>query len=340
VRRLAILCAAGLLAVCGGAAARNENIGGFSEAVISVTAFDAHLEFYAGVAGWEVVERGTADPRFESFWGLESAGPIQQVVLRNPGTDTGYVRLLRFPQDARQPIRSNDQAWDTGGIFDLNLRVADMDTAFARLSELHWQATSDPLEFSFGRFRVKEWVVRGPDGVRYALIERVEPPLQGWPHMQQFSRVFNSTQIVRDIEAARSFYVDKLGFDVYLASNQPSPAAGPNVLGLPHNLAAEISRQVYILHPAKTNDGSVEILQFAGATGTDFAARAVPPNIGALALRFPVRNLDRLLTRLHEHDIEIVAGPATVTLPPYGEARLVAIRSPDGAWLEFFQRVD
>ena len=271
MRRVSIPFAIAVLSVCGSAAAGNENIGGFSEAVISVSEFDAHLEFYEGVAGWEVVARGTADQRLDGFWGLEPAGPIQQVLLRNPGTATGYVRLLRFPQVSRRPIRSHDQAWDTGGIFDLNLRVADIDAVFASLSALHWQATSDPLEFIFGRFRVREWVVRGPDGVRYALIERVEPPLEGWPHMRQFSRVFNSTQIVRDIEAARSFYVDKLGFDVYLESNQPSPAAGPNVLGLPHNLAAEISRRVYIVHPRKANDGSVEILQFAGATGTDFA---------------------------------------------------------------------
>jgi len=243
-----------------GANAGNDNIGGFSEAVISVSDFEPHLAFYEDEAGWEIVERGSVDPRFDEFWRLESAAPIDQILLRNPGTDRGYVRLIRFPQAERQRIRSGDQAWDTGGIFDFNLRVANMASVHTSLQARGWQGASDPLEFSFGPFRVGEWIVRGPDGVRYALIERIEPPLEGWPHMRRFSRVFNSTQIVRDIEVARAFYVDTLGFDIYLESSRPSAAAGPNVLGLPHNLATEIARHVYILHPQKANDGSVEIL--------------------------------------------------------------------------------
>ncbi len=340
MRSPAVLVIACALAPTGDAFAANANIGGFSEVVVSVSEFEPHLVFYRDVAGWEVLERGEVDPRFNELWNLPRAGPIQQLLLRNPGTDRGYVRLLRFPHRDRRRIRSNDQAWDTGGIFDLNLRVADMSAVVTELQGLHWQATADPLEFAFGRFRVREWIVRGPDDVRYALIERLEPPLVDWPHLKKFSRAFNSTQIVRDIETARSFYVDKLGFEVYLESSRPSPAPGANVLGLPHNLTSEISRRVYILHPQKTNDGSIEILQFDGATGTDFAVRARPPNIGALALRFPVRDINRLLVRLRDADVHVVAGPETLPLPPYGDVRMAAIRSPDGAWLEFFERGD
>ena len=68
----------------------------------------------------------------------------------------------------------------------------EMDTRFGG-AEVHRtpQATSDPLEFSFAQFRVREWIARGPDGVRYAFIERVEPPLEGWPNLvreRTFSR--------------------------------------------------------------------------------------------------------------------------------------------------------
>ncbi|MFQ5634159.1 MAG: hypothetical protein ACE5G3_02365 [Gammaproteobacteria bacterium] len=119
-----VLVVAVLVMLAGVAAARNENIGGFREAVISVAEFDPHLRFYRGVAGWEIVERGAADPGFAEFWSLDTVEPIQQVLLRNPGSNTGYVRLVRFPAGPRQLIRSNDRPWDTGGIFDLNLRVA------------------------------------------------------------------------------------------------------------------------------------------------------------------------------------------------------------------------
>ncbi|MFQ5634160.1 MAG: VOC family protein [Gammaproteobacteria bacterium] len=112
------------------------------------------------------------------------------------------------------------------------------------------------------------------------------------------------------------------------------------MLGLPHNLAPEIPRHVYIVHPQKINSGSVEILQFAGASGRDFSARAVPPNIGALSLRFPVRDMGSLLARLHRSGIALAAGPVTLPMPPYGVVRTLAIRSPDGALLEFFQVVE
>ena len=38
--------------------------------------------------------------------------------------------------------------------------------------------------------------------------------------------------------------------------------------------------------------------------------------------------------------IGVAAGPARVTLPPHGDVTIVAIRSPDGAWLEFYQLIN
>ena len=39
-----------------------------------------------------------------------------------------------------------------------------------------------------------------------------------------------------------------------------SEPPGHNTLGLPLNLAMEFPREVYILHPEKRNEGSVELL--------------------------------------------------------------------------------
>ena len=64
------------------------------------------------------------------------------------------------------------------------------------------QATSDPIEFNFGPFIVREWITRGPDGIVLAAIERVQPALEGWPQLRKLSRAFNATHIVPDIEAA------------------------------------------------------------------------------------------------------------------------------------------
>ena len=310
--------------------------GGYQEAVFSVSDLDAQADFYADVAGWSVLHRGPVPTALLDAYGLPADTAAAEVVLGNPGTERGYLRLVHFDVDGQVQIRSNAQTWDTGGIFDVNSRVADMDRKFAEFQAHDWQAASDPVEFSFGPFVVEEWLTRGPDGVVFALIERVQPPLEGWPHLRELSRLFNATQVVADAEAARDFYIDKLGFEVYLEHRGASEAPEENVFGLPHNLTTEIARTVYILHPTGTNEGSVEILAFDGALGRDYSARAQPPNLGILTLRFPLSDMDGFVAHLAAEDIEVVVPPTDLALAPYGDVELTAIRGPGGVWLEFY----
>ena len=309
---------------------------GFREVVLSVSDLRGYTRFLMRVAGWKVRARGRTDPRLLRLWGLDEKVRAREVLMHNPGNDTGFVRLVKFQGAQQQQIRSNDQSWDTGGIFTIDVRVKNLDRIAARMQARNWQGVTDPAAFEFGPFKVKEWLARGPDGVRFALIERLEPPLEGWPALRRLSRVFNSTQIVPDIEEARRFYTDTLGFKIYLETSGASKMPGPNALGLPHNLSTEIERQVYILHPQAKNEGSVEILQFDGARGADFSARAMPPNLGIMMLRFPVADAAGLARELQRKGVTIVAGPSRAKLRAYGECELFAVRAPGGAWLEFF----
>lgn len=313
--------------------------GGHQEAVFSVSDIDSWTDFFEEIADWEVIHNGAVEHVILAAWDLPAAVSAREVLVGNPGTERGYVRLIQFEGAAQQQIRSNAQSWDTGGIFDVNSRVLDMQQKFADLQGENWQAVSDPVEFSFGPFVVKEWLARGPDGIVIALIERVQPPLEGHPHLREMGRLINSTQIVSDIEEARDFYMSKLGFQSNLEHNGTSMEAGPNVLGLPHNLAAKISRSVSILHPQGLNEGSVELLQFEGATGVDFSLRAVPPNLGILMLRFPVSDMSAFFAHIESQGIEIAVPVTETLLPPYGHVALMAIRGPGGVWLEFFEKI-
>lgn len=313
--------------------------GGYQEAVFSVSDLAEQTAFYQDVAGWQILHKGSVSPTLMSAYALPPNVSGSEVVLGNPGAERGFLRLVQFHGADQQQIRSNAQSWDTGGFFDVNSRVADMQTKFAQFQALGWQAASDPVQFSFGPFVVKEWLTRGPDGIVLALIERVQPPLEGWPHMRQLSRLFNATQVVADAEEARRFYVDKLGFDVYLEHTAASEQPEQNVLGLPHNVAADVARIVYILHPQGTNEGSIEILAFDGADGSDFSARARPPNLGILTLRFPLSDMQGFAKHVAAEGIDVAVAPMRTELTPYGEVWLMAIRGPGGVWLEFFQTV-
>ena len=326
------------LTACAVADSTSESLlsGGYQEAVFSVSDAAEWVAFLEEVAGWDVLHDGELDPAMLAGWQLPSEASAREVVVGNPGTKRGFIRLLQFRGVEQQQIRSNAQSWDTGGWFDVNSRVVSMEKKFSELQARDWQAASDPVEFEFGPFVVREWLARGPDGIVIALIERVQPPLEGHPQLREMGRLINATQIVSDIDKAREFYLDKLGFKTYLDHVGASKSSGPNVLGLPHNVAVDVVRHVSILHPHAVNEGSVELLQFAGATGADFSARAVPPNLGVLMLRFPVRDIARFAQHVEEQGIEIAMSPQRVALPPYGDVTMMAIRGPDGVWIEFF----
>ncbi len=326
-----------LLALAPGAAVADSPVSaGYHEAVFSVSDIDGYKGFFVEVGGWQVLHEGDVDAGLMRAWRLPASATAREVVLGNPGTERGFVRLVDFDGVEQHQIRSNAQSWDTGGWFDVNSRVVSMEQKFAELQARDWQSTSDPVEFGFGPFVVREWLARGPDGIVIALIERVQPPLEGWPHLKEMSRLFNATQIVPDIEEAREFWLGKLGFESYLEHTGASKPPGDNVLGLPRNMATQIERRVSIVHPQGINEGSVELLQFDGVAGRDFADVAVPPNLGILTLRFPVADMDAFLAHVESEDIDVAMPPAMVQMPPWGERQVMAVRGPGGAWIEFF----
>ena len=343
VREVLIVCAAIGAAVvtgCAPAQTAQPDLSGWNEAVVIVRDLDAWQDTMIEVAGWQVRESGSVDAGLLAHWGLDPAVSGREIVMGQGERDTGWIRFVMLDGVEQDEIRPNDQIWETGGIFNLNLRAADIAATEQALTERNWTAVSDPVEFTFGPFRVAEWIARGPEGVRFAIIERMEPPLEGFDDLEKLSFAFNSTQIVPDIEESLAFYRDQLGFQVYLEHRGASDEEGANVLGLPNEFTDDIERSVYILHPQGENLGSIELLQFHGASGRDFSARAQPWNYGIGALRFPVRNIEDFANRLETTGIDLATPINTLRLAPYGEVRMFAVRAPSGAWLEFYEHGD
>ncbi|MEM6683332.1 MAG: VOC family protein, partial [Pseudomonadota bacterium] len=185
-------CLAVLL--CGPAAFAGENVNipdtsalipdGWREAVVSVRDLEAMATFYQRDLGWELRSTGPVPAATLKAWGLPSAARARFALVANANTDRGFVRILEFNGVPQQRIRSHDQAWETGGIYNMNIRVADMAATAAKVTDAGWQGPSDPVQFSFGPFVVQEWIPRHTDGVRIAFVGRVKPPLQNWPNLK------------------------------------------------------------------------------------------------------------------------------------------------------------
>lgn len=319
--------------------AQDTGLSGWSEAVVTTVSADEWVAFLTQHAGWEVRARGPIDAGLRQLWSLPGDAAGEEILLGNTGADRGFIRLVDLEGVSQDWIRADTRPWDTGGHFDLNLRVRGLQALRKDMLAAGWQGDSEPIQFTFGPFEVIEWIAQGPDGVRLAVIERLQPELEGWPNLRVLSRTFNATQTVADMAAARAFYENVLGMQTYLEHRGPSKNAGPNVLGLPHDAAARVVREIRILHPQGVNDGSIEILSFEGATGIAVDDKAAPHNIGLSVLRFPVDDLDATMRALTARGALFDASPVTLSVAGLGAIRAVALHSPEGARLELFERL-
>jgi len=315
-------------------------IGGFHEVVFSVRDLSATSSFYREISGWEEVVQSKLPQEQLNFWAIDQKGHGQQCLLTCPGVGTGHMRLVQFDGVDQRVIRSNSQSWDVGGIYDIDLRSKDLDATYQQLVAKGWSGYSDPQTYEFDVFHVQEVLMKGPDDVVLAIIQRFQPPLEGYPHMRSLSHVFNSSQIVSDMEASKAFYMDILGFQLYKDMNLQGTDDDENLFGMPQNLYDKIERKICILHPQGTNQGSVELLELKGAEGRDFSAFANPPNLGILLLRFPVRGIQQLRDHLLRNEVIITRDIQELDISPYGKCQCLAIQTPDGAWLEFIESLE
>lgn len=313
---------------------------GWQEAVISVRNAEAWQKTLSELGGWEVVRRGTADQRLLAYWSLPRTASATEILMQNTGESRGLVRLIAISGVEQIQIRSNAQPWDTGGIFSLLVRSRDVTANFKEAQRLQFSGYNDPVDIDFNGVLLRNIILRGPDGVNFGVYERVNPKLEGYPNLKKLSQPFNAMQIVKDVDVAKAFYKEALGYAAVFDGTYTSAGPSANNFGLPANYANKIPMKVAIMGAAGTSQGHVELVQWDGFEGRDLAARAMPPNLGVMALRFPVANLNQRHDALQAKGIAIALPIKTMTLEPYGEVEMFAIRSPDGVLLELFAPKD
>jgi hypothetical protein len=157
-RRGLIGAGLGLVASCAAAAAESiARFPGWREAVVIVPDPAPWIETLTRVGGWEVVHDGHEDQSLNRFWSLPERTRGRQVLMRNRGTHTGYLRLVRLSGVEQAPIRPDDQAWDVGGIQALDLRVLDLEATRTALHARGWRAPAEPVRYKAYGVEVIQW---------------------------------------------------------------------------------------------------------------------------------------------------------------------------------------
>jgi catechol 2,3-dioxygenase-like lactoylglutathione lyase family enzyme len=212
-----------------------------------------------------------------------------------------------------------------------------MRTAFGRLQARGWVGHHDPVTYKFGPFTVIEVAATGHDGVVFSLVERLAPTLAPGAIAGHFSAPFNAPQIVEDFDAAREFYFDKLGFKEVINTEITWQPPGANVFGLPYKLAMERPVKVSIAQPQGVMDGAVELFGPGELIGKDCSAYAQPPNLGILMLRFPIVGIEDYVEYLTANGVDLQVPLTEVVVEPYGRIKTIAVLSPNGSWIEFYE---
>lgn len=305
--------------------------GGFTEHGLGTATPGSWLDVLLGAGEWQCHWEGPPNP--QPLWPADLPRPVHEWLLHRRGSARGAIRLFQF-SDTTPLARPNGRAWDTGGFFDIDLRVRSVDEWCTQLPGPEWQGLSAPVNWQLGELQVREWLSRGPDGVILALIERLYPPLD--PEAGSgLSHAFNASQIVRDMDRSLAFY-QALGFSLIHRHQGPLKQGGGKVLGLSGSEADTTPVDLAMLSTDGHLNGSIELLAFPTRKGHDLSASSGPGLRGLNLMRIPVRGIESLALDLERQGIAIESG-ARWECAPHGRVRGVALRSPDGAWLELLE---
>lgn len=311
---------------------------GMQEIVVSVRNLEQLRSNLMDIARWSCHPLPDAPREQFAAWHLPAeCTRIEQMLLTAEHEKRGAVRLVRFHGTDGDLMRPAQHAWDTGGFFDFNVYVRDTREMYRRLQLAGWSAFGPPTDYQLADFRIRQAVIRGPDGLVIVMLQPFGKVLVELPEFTAMSRTFNALQVVRDYDAARDFYVNKLGWTALIDRViDDSDEPGHNMLGVPGNIARKVRRRVGIFHPDGGNDGSVQLLEMKELGGYDFAERCVAPNIGLLCGRYAVPDAGAYATALRAKGVPLYTEPSPFVVAPYGVLSLFSVRTPDGAILEFY----
>ncbi len=309
---------------------------GFQEVVGIVADEEASARNLCKALGFEVRHSGAVPDGALTLWGL-SGRTGRETLIGHPDSPRGDIRLIELDGAPAPRMRDGGQAWDMGGIFDINIRaLQNIENLHHALSLNGFLAPAPITDWDFGPLSVREVVENNGDGLAIALMQRVAPPLAGYEGISgNASWVFNSTQVVPDFDAARALYCDALGWTPVQESTLVHED-GKNCMGLPLGLAPGVTARIGIYQAQGRMEGSTEIIAF-DCGGHDFSSADVPCR-GWAALRYPVTALSAFQDRTHAGGCalgEIVE----FDWHPHGRVRAVSARTPWGARLEAMELV-
>jgi len=311
------------------------------EAVLSVTDPDVTARFFKEIGGYEELGRGSVSASSIAAWGLDPEATGDYLLLRAPmGGDFGHIRLVSFENAGRRvPMRPGARAWDTGCYFSMMIRVKDMQSIYDDAIQLGWWTETPITALNFGTSDLRVVIYRGPDGVQVQTYDRLSPPLpEAIPDFERMTAPFNMMQMVADRDVAYDFFTQTLGFDTfYKGKPYTAKTPTPTPIGIPLSLTTSVPYRAGIVYPVAGEFGRMEMIEVMGIQGFDYSHQCEAPNLGILAVRYPVADIDAAKAMIEARGGSLWRDTSTVQLGEIGEVELFSVKTPDGSIMQFFE---
>ena len=304
---------------------------GFSHVVIT-TAHAGELGGFFDALGWQ---SQPAEHHADAcdFWGLGAATDVMRWTAPSRHCE---VVLLPVPESV-PPLRPLNAAVTTpGGLFDINMRTWDNDWARDFLAEHGWRELVPSVAWQFGEIETSEGLYIQEDGIVMAVMQRLHPPLEGIA-FDRMSDIFNSTQMVRNVEQTLAF-LKLLGFERFIDHEGPLPGDGPRVLQLEQHPVDTAAIHLSIAHPKAAMSGSIELIDVPHHPLPAIEVAATGGR-GLRSLGVPCADVKQTFAVIEESEWagQICQPLADRQLPGLLSGLCFAVTCPDGGRLDLYQ---
>ena len=300
---------------------------GIKRICVSVSELEKSLAFFTGEMELTEVCRGRLDEQtVAAVYGLESSA-AEYAMLKNEEQPT-LLQLICFTNTPKRPIREGRPSWDFG-YYDVAFRAKDNSWAYEHFKDLGFDYYCPPTRYvaDWINLDVLEGVLKGPDAMPMALIERLKEPIPRFEGM--FSIFTDVAQTVASGEEAARFYEGVLGLSKVFDEELPDGLVD-DIVGVPHGTHTRM------LMFAGGNTPITECLEYS-IKGRPMSDVAKPETVGVFATAYETEALDALLERCAAAGFETAVPPLRLRLEPYGEIRLARVNGPSGMSVELFQ---
>lgn len=294
---------------------------------VSVKQLENSVKFYRDYMGYHVAAEGSMDEKTcMSMYAIE-ASTAKYVMLKNDVQDT-LLQLIEFSNNSGKYVRDGRRPWDYGYL-DIAVRAKDNYRSCLELTSLGYEYMSTPVRYvaDWIDMDVSEGVLIGPDRLPIAMIQRLKDPIPQFDG--KFSLITDCAQVMRDMDEAKRFYGELLGFNKVFDSAMPDGLVDP-VVQVPYGT------HTHMVMYQSAGCPVVELINYS-IEGRSMSDTAKPQNIGLFATAFQTDCVEETASACKSAGFPVIRGPVIIELAPYGRVKTIWVNGPSDTIVEFFE---